>query len=313
MTNKSGTVKTAVSRRDHLWSQARSFALLGGIFLGAGCASMTKHDWLNLFFDGVPGGSSAAPAGKPIQGVDNDGYPVVLRATAPTPPESRKINLHPPFGDNDCTACHESKFSQQIKQKPPGLCFSCHDDFLAKAKVKHSPAEEGECLSCHNPHQSEEKFLLLRKGKALCAECHDDMTPGKFKHAPADEGECIACHNPHQSDQKALIRRAGKALCAECHDDMTKGKVKHAPAEEGACLDCHKPHSSDVPFLLRKQGAALCYDCHDQGDTAKQAEHIQAGGKVCTDCHNPHSSDYKALQKTAPADKSSGSKVVPQK
>ena len=284
-------------------------ALLAGILAGAGCASMTKRDWLSLFFDGVPPPPGSAPASPQAQRVDDEGYPVFLRPTLPPPP-APVMHRHAPYADNTCTACHESKFSQGMKKKPKELCFSCHDNFLATAKVKHAPAEGGECLACHNPHQSEQKHLLLRKGKALCGECHDDVAKGKVKHAPAEAGECLACHGPHASEQKFLLLRKGKALCLECHDDVTAGKVKHAPAEEGACLDCHQAHAGSEPALLKKPGAALCYDCHDQKEVTKLAAHNQIGGASCTACHNPHSAGFKALLKTAPPDSNPGKGVT---
>ncbi|MCX6996593.1 MAG: cytochrome c3 family protein [Kiritimatiellaeota bacterium] len=161
--------RVGAGRRRRCWPRALRLAPLGVLLLGAGCATMTKHDWLCFFFffDGVPGapGSTQPPA----PGAGADDAPVVLRSQPAPTPAPLPVYRHAPYADDECTACHESKFSQRIKQKPKDLCFTCHDDFLAKAKVKHAPAEGGECLACHNPHQSENKHLLRGRGRRSAA------------------------------------------------------------------------------------------------------------------------------------------------
>ena len=94
--------------------------------------------------------------------------------------------MHPPFAQRDCTACHESEFSNAMRGKPGEVCFNCHKElqktFLA-GKVKHQPVDEGDCISCHNPHHSPNKNLLVAKGNDLCLTCHDDpLSNMKFKH-----------------------------------------------------------------------------------------------------------------------------------
>ena len=218
--SEQGSAGSGAHRRR--WPRALLLPPLAVLLLGAGCVTMTKHDWLCFFFDGVPGAPGTPSAQKPAPEVDSEGYPVVLRPVQP-PGRAPKIYQHAPYADNTCTDCHESKFSQRLKKKSKELCFTCHDDFLAKAKVKHAPAEAGECLSCHNPHQSEQKALLTRKGKALCLECHEDASTGKVKHAPVADGECLACHAPHQSEQKFLLRELMRGKLPEAV--LTRGKT----------------------------------------------------------------------------------------
>jgi predicted CXXCH cytochrome family protein len=173
--------------------------------LVAGCATETKYKWLSRFFDGVPT-PGAAPA--PIANPDDEPLVpttngVVLVSAQPLVPHT----LHPPYHDDNCTECHESKFSQKLKGPMNTVCFSCHDDFLAKAKVKHSPAESGECGSCHEPHESINKKLLLRVGAAMCMECHEAADVAKVEaHKTPERDNCLACHDPHASEYSKLLK-----------------------------------------------------------------------------------------------------------
>jgi len=80
---------------------------------------------------------------------------------------------------------HQSEFKKLLTKADGKLCAECHEDIgkdIAAAKVKHQPAENGECTSCHAPHQSEFKKLLTKTEGKLCAECHEDI--GKDIAAP---------------------------------------------------------------------------------------------------------------------------------
>ena len=268
---------------------------LCSLLLAVGCATRTKHEWLCLFFDGVPpepsAGQGLSTASGPAATTNGAARPLAPKVAAPT------VFVHKPYGEDQCDKCHDRTSGQKLRGSVKDVCLNCHTGLLARAKHLHSPAEDGECLQCHAPHQSLQKSLLLRKGKALCYECHDDVTKGKVKHPPAEDGECLECHNPHASDQAHLLRKKGQALCYSCHDAVTKAKNKHAPVEDGDCLSCHRPHASDEPALLKLKGQALCYDCHDQKDVTKQPAHAQIGESACTQCHDPHGSDRQALLK----------------
>jgi predicted CXXCH cytochrome family protein len=177
--------------------------------LAAGCATETRYKWLSRFFDGVPApGAAPAQATNPDeQIVPADSNVVLVASTAPV---AIPHTFHPPFHDQTCTECHESKFSQKMKGPMNTVCFACHDDFLEKAKVKHAPAESGECTSCHDPHESPNKKLLLRVGAALCFDCHeaDDVAKVAAHKVAADRDNCIACHDPHASQNQKLLKAA---------------------------------------------------------------------------------------------------------
>jgi predicted CXXCH cytochrome family protein len=280
----------------------RFFALMvvGGVLIFVGCSSATKHQWMSRFFDGVPppGGATntVAVATEDAPGTDT----VSLVLPDPAEPVHVAASVHPPFADRSCAECHESKFSQKMKGPMNSVCFSCHDDFLEKMKVKHQPAEAGDCSSCHNPHESPNKKLLVRVGKAMCIECHDDpVAQGKVKHQPV-ESDCMECHSPHASNIKGLLKKPLAASCFDCHDDFLKeAKFKHDPAGNGECMSCHMAHQSDHKGLLLKPGSQLCFECHEQGDMAKVQAHQRTPETDCVQCHNPHAGSDKFFLKPA--------------
>ena len=171
-----------------------------------GCSTAKDYKWLSFFFDGVPNPNARTNAIVATAGVGSTNKaPVVARPVS-------SLITHPPYGDKACLECHESKFSVRMKGTQRQVCFACHDDFLAKAKVKHAPAENSECTACHEPHFSPNKNLLLRTGRTLCTECHDDpLAKAKVKHSPVESG-CLECQSPHASTNKFLVKKAGKAL-----------------------------------------------------------------------------------------------------
>ncbi len=164
------------------------------LFLLHGCAPETKHKLLQTFFDGVPE-EQAQPPATPEQAPAT--LPAASEAGAAKPPEETVVR-HSPYAEGACDSCHESKFSQTLTDKPPALCFYCHDDFLEGKKNKHYPAEEGMCAECHNPHKSKNKFMLVEPQPDLCFTCHDREDILKIEiHTTVEGEECTGCHNPH--------------------------------------------------------------------------------------------------------------------
>src|SRR5262245_42013763 len=241
-----GSIESVIQRL------APVFILVCGLAVLVGCTTEKKKKWLSFFFDGVP--QPRAGTNRPAIIYDEDGRPLDRRAVIQTDvaafPRAR-FSAHPPYEDRKCNECHESRFSVKLKGTQRQVCFSCHDDFLEKTKVKHQPVENSECSSCHDPHGSSNPKMLVQTGQALCLQCHDAFPKtAKSKHQPVENGECGSCHNPHSSNFKGLLVKADGKLCFECHDDTQKqllaAKVKHQPVENGECVSCHNPHQSNV-------------------------------------------------------------------
>ncbi len=285
-------------------------AALLGLAALAGCSTQTKHRWLTFFFDGVPPiGAETNP--PPAIAYDEEGRPVGVfapstnAAPAPAPPFTR----HPPYEDRQCTECHESRFSVQLKGTQLQVCFACHDDFLAAVKVRHQPAENGECSACHDSHGSPLPKMLTRPVPALCAECHEDALAGAaVKHQPVENGECSACHSAHGSDQKGLLSKPLAALCWDCHDNfLQQAAFKHQPVEDGDCASCHRPHAGPQRALLTKPDPQVCLECHETADLARVEAHRDQLEQACSRCHDPHAGAEKFFLKPGVARPAAGS------
>jgi predicted CXXCH cytochrome family protein len=176
-----------------------------GMVLACGCATQTKRQWLNFFFDGVPPERTSLVAGaasESANGQRTNGQPATVVARA----ESQVV-FHPPYAEGKCVGCHESKFSTKVRSDLRAVCIACHKSFLAPAISWHAPAVSGECLICHDPHESPRKFLLTKAPAILCADCHD---PGDMAavsaHKEKGQADCSTCHNPHQSEERFLLK-----------------------------------------------------------------------------------------------------------
>ena len=120
--------------------------LVCGVMILAGCTTDSKQKWLTFFFDGVPqpGATNAVVAPDTHRPAATN---AVSGSPAVAPPPRFQLDVHPPYANRDCTACHESQFSQKMLGKPGDVCFTCHKDFRLGMKVKHDPVEAGECTS----------------------------------------------------------------------------------------------------------------------------------------------------------------------
>ena len=174
-----------------------------------------------------------------------------------------------------CTSCHQIRLNKDVTRvtlitaTPQALCLTCHANMNAadlKGKV-HPPAVR-DCLKCHDPHQSDNKFELLKpesgdKAQNLCLTCHNQgvNVPEKgSRHAALDMG-CETCHVTHKVGEPGKqefdyhLTKAAPALCIDCHDvkDATLIKAHNGqPFGTANCTQCHDPHQSAQPKLMQK-------------------------------------------------------------
>jgi predicted CXXCH cytochrome family protein len=202
---------------------------------------------------------------------------------------------HGPVGSGDCIACHRphsSKHKSLLIASPVKgeICFQCHQDRKEEFAMKHihKPVAE-ECGKCHDPHSANARFLLHKSGGALCASCHDTLSPAlykeirtaTYKHPPADQGRCTECHRAHSSAVKSLLKSSSlQNLCFTCHDEMSdhvaSSRAKHGPVQTGDCMACHRAHGSRHSRLLSRyfpeefykeyapENYDLCFGCHNK-------------------------------------------------
>ena len=213
-----------------------------------------------------------------------------------------------------CTSCHEVRVNKDVTRikltttTPQSLCLTCHADHNAadmKGKV-HPPAVR-DCIKCHDPHESNNKYQLLKpesgdKGQNLCLECHTqgvNVPAGGSRHAALDMG-CDTCHVTHKTGERGKeefdyhLTKAPPALCLDCHDPKDASLIKAhqgQPFATANCVQCHNPHQSRSPHLLQTFthppfAMGSCDTCHQPAKDGKVVL-TQADSKaLCVTCHS---------------------------
>jgi predicted CXXCH cytochrome family protein len=212
-----------------------------------------------------------------------------------------------------CSSCHEIRVNKDVTRvklittTPQALCLTCHADKNA-ADIKgtvHPPAVR-DCLKCHDPHQSDNKFQLLKptsgnKDANLCLTCHTQglNVPEKgSRHAALDMG-CETCHVTHKTGEHGKVEfdnhltKATPALCLDCHDAKDANLIKAhqgQPFATANCVQCHDPHQSSQPKLMQAFthmpfSSGSCDTCHAPAKDGKVVL-TQADSKaICVTCH----------------------------
>ncbi|MFO7576411.1 MAG: GSU2203 family decaheme c-type cytochrome [Pelovirga sp.] len=180
------------------------------------------------------------------------------------------------LADLSCTDCHtmhtEQPLQANLKQNDPDLCYSCHQEMLAKSNFpSHHPIKEGKmtCGDCHNPHGD---LATNERTNDLCLSCHSRYQgPFVFGHAPVED-DCTICHDPHGSVANNLLVQNEPFLCLQCHEGhfhilresnyvpsggtpTDAANIVNVHGSEGfqtsfgtKCTTCHKVvHGSDYP------------------------------------------------------------------
>jgi predicted CXXCH cytochrome family protein len=212
-----------------------------------------------------------------------------------------------------CTACHEVRSSKGVTRikltttNTQALCISCHSDKNASTLngTVHPPAVR-DCVKCHSPHQSDNKYQLLKptsgeKGQNLCLECHTQglNVPDKgSRHAALDMG-CETCHVTHKVGEKGKIEfdnhltKSTPALCLDCHDPTAADLQKAhngQPFATANCVQCHNPHQSNQAHLMQKFthmpfASGSCDTCHQPAKDGKVVLTQPDVKAICVTCH----------------------------
>ncbi len=187
------------------------------------------------------------------------------------------------LSDVACTDCHaiHGGGKTALKQQDPKLCYSCHQEQMAKGNFpSHHPIKEGKmtCGDCHNPHG---ELNTEERTNDLCLNCHSRYQgPFVFGHAPVEE-DCTICHDPHGSVANNMLVQNEPFLCLQCHEGhfhilrkgfdpatgaytpagtVRGGITIGASAVDPARVDAANPHGAEG---WQMSFGTKCTTCHD--------------------------------------------------
>ncbi|PLY01557.1 MAG: cytochrome C [Desulfuromonas sp.] len=167
----------------------------------------------------------------------------------------------------DCHSMHSETESTLLKQEDPQLCYSCHQEMMAKNNFpSHHPIKEGKmsCGDCHNPHG---ELNTEERTNDLCLNCHSRYQgPFVFGHAPVED-DCTICHDPHGSVANNLLVQNEPFLCLQCHEGHFHMLRESATAEKYGLTDeddielveTLNPHGSEG---FQASFSTKCTTCH---------------------------------------------------
>ena len=188
------------------------------------------------------------------------------------------------LADLSCTDCHtmhaEEPLKANLKQEDPQLCYSCHQEMLAKNNFpSHHPIKEGKmsCADCHNPHG---ELTTHERTNDLCLSCHSRYQgPFVFGHAPVED-DCTICHDPHGSVANNLLVQNEPFLCLQCHeghfhmlrkgfdpatgnfttDNISRGGIADIGTVDQAATTAANPHGVEG---FQMSFGTKCTTCHE--------------------------------------------------
>lgn len=213
-----------------------------------------------------------------------------------------------------CTSCHEIRVNKDVTRvklkttTTAALCLSCHaDKNAAELKGEVHPPAVRDCVKCHDPHQSDNKYQLLKptsgdKDQNLCLTCHKqglNVSKDGSHHAALDMG-CDTCHSTHKVGDPSKIEFAAHlnkptpALCQDCHDVKSADLIKAhqgQPFGGANCLQCHNPHQSQQAKLMQQFThnpfeSKSCDTCHAPAKDGKVVLTNSDTKALCVTCHS---------------------------
>jgi DmsE family decaheme c-type cytochrome len=189
------------------------------------------------------------------------------------------------LADLSCTDCHtmhaEEPLKANLKQEDPDLCFSCHQEMMAKTNFpSHHPIKEGKmsCGSCHNPHG---ELNTHERTNDLCLDCHTRYQgPFVFGHAPVED-DCTICHDPHGSVANNMLVQNEPFVCLQCHEGhfhmLRKSATTPTPGSSvtQSQVEALNPHGSEG---FQMSFGTKCTTCHKVVHGSDHASQPLTGG-----------------------------------
>jgi predicted CXXCH cytochrome family protein len=164
------------------------------------CSPRAGKSLLNFFFDGVPGNDSTLA----IPGTGSAEEALMPQDSAAG--AKTEILVHVPYGEKECSICHDENAPGTMVEPQPGLCYLCHEDLGSQYNYLHGPVAGGYCTSCHDPHISRSGKLLRYTGDGLCFYCHDSERLYRTEmHGDLDGMVCMDCHNAHGGEDRYIF------------------------------------------------------------------------------------------------------------
>ena len=256
-----------------------------------GCDPVTKYKVLSFFFDGVPLPPGMAP--DPNAPLTRGQRVRPTTQPAGTAQKPKKIYLHKPYAQRQCTGCHSRATSFQVPVAQDA-CRKCHpryydvpwDDWI------HGPVAVSKCSLCHLSHESEYRGLLKEPQTELCFSCHDrPRTLSRPYHVEAEAGvkRCGACHDPHSAGNRLLLIDSTTYLRRT--PTARELPTPHGKWKKDTCNTCHLAGKSNELIAFDKVNQA-CVKCHEkvrQADDPKRLHEPVRKGQ-CISCHQAHKS-----------------------
>jgi predicted CXXCH cytochrome family protein len=257
-----------------------------------------------------------------------------------------RASAHRPYAEKKCSACHAvhaSDYPFLLSLSPQESCLVCHaggsvspdekqPESLDGARTgdeqsqmdarggripskgesvfRHTPVEEGNCISCHSGHGTDHDHLLTTAPDRICSTCHDGKKFGAEggSHPPEPGRECATCHVAHAADNKTLLRQDMDTLCFACHRKAAEQRgmfSTHNPFALGNCGGCHQMHEPVGAAYIRSEAKGdLCMSCHEaklQTEGTAFTHKPVAQGQ-CQQCHDAHGADFAPVMKKRPGD-----------
>lgn len=180
------------------WRQLKVPLMLVSLAFAA-CASGQRHRVLSFLFDGVPDPNAPTTTTLPTHRKrpyllpHRPAQPIVVPAALPY------VSKHKPFGDRQCSGCHDLSSGNDTMTRTVMLCDRCHQEQRVREKWGHGPINLGMCTPCHKAHQSPYPHLLEEPVPDLCQRCHEDVLEQRpAYHQIPELNQCTRCHDPHR-------------------------------------------------------------------------------------------------------------------
>lgn len=266
---------------------------------------------------GFVGGVRFLPAGRTLIGTDlGDDHPISfvydsgLAGQDPglLDPSTLTGPVHlDPFGQLQCTACHDPHdegFGKFLVAEPRGsaLCLACHAP-IGWPSSSHATSLSTWDGSGPDPWPRSEFENVADNACKSCHRSHGAGSQEWILSEAAEEDNCLGCHGGSVASTDILSQitepfRHGVELSAGVHtpnEDPTLPMTSHVE-----CTDCHSPHASaDITAQAPLASGAL-RGVSGVSQTGAALETVSNEYEVCFKCHGPFSMTQPVVNRQVP-------------